>query len=312
MENNNSEKKYICQYCGYKSKNLSGLNFHINVKHLKITKINVKYELCPYCNKEISLGHFKKHKEKCLQRKIENSKSYYCEKCGRLVTKKFGSGRFCSQKCANSHVLSKESKQKISIGVKNNLGGWASKKSKEIIKISYINKINKYNKNPNKCVICNKILDYKHRNNKTCSSKNCLKIIQSKNGGYKKHSRKGNAGYYKGIYCDSTYELIFLIYCLDHNISINRNKKYFLYNYNNKICKYYPDFIINNRMLIEIKNFYSDIVKEKLKATTDPIKILYGKDLIKMAQYVSNKYNIQLTIKRDRPLGNFKILYNNI
>lgn len=307
---NNSENKYICKYCGHISKNLSGLNYHINVKHLKITKVKIKYKLCNICNKEIWIGSYNKHIIKCKQKQIKNNKSYYCEKCGKFVTKKYGSGRFCSQKCANSRILSKETKQKISNAVKKNPSGWNSLKSRLNKKQNFEKRKQEYYKNPNKCKICGKILDYKRKNAKTCSSKKCLHIINVKNGGYKKHSRKGNAGYYKGIYCDSTYELIFLIYCLDHNILIKRNKKYFLYNYNNKVHKYYPDFIINNRMLIEIKNFYSDIAEAKLKATTDPIKVLYGKDLIKIAKYVSNKYNIPLIIKRDKPLANFKLLYD--
>lgn len=43
---------------------------------------------------------------------------YYCEKCGKLVTTNFGSGRFCSRSCANARVHSEETKQKISKSVK--------------------------------------------------------------------------------------------------------------------------------------------------------------------------------------------------
>ena len=37
----------------------------------------------------------------------------------------------------------------------------------------------------------------------------------------KKHGN-GKKGYYKGIYCDSTWELAFLVYCFDNNIPIIR------------------------------------------------------------------------------------------
>ena len=33
---------------------------------------------------------------------------YYCEKCGEPVYNKFGSGRFCSRACANSHIQTDE------------------------------------------------------------------------------------------------------------------------------------------------------------------------------------------------------------
>ena len=116
---NNAENKYICQYCKIKCKTLKGLSRHINVKHLKVTKINVKYKLCPICKKQIRASIINKHREKCLQKQIENSKSYYCEKCGKLVTKKYGNGRFCSERCAKSHILSREVKQRIKDGMKN-------------------------------------------------------------------------------------------------------------------------------------------------------------------------------------------------
>ena len=46
---------------------------------------------------------------------------YYCEKCGKLVTTNFGSGRFCSRSCANDRAHSEETKQKLSKSVKNNI-----------------------------------------------------------------------------------------------------------------------------------------------------------------------------------------------
>lgn len=39
--------------------------------------------------------------------------TYICENCGKLVTEKYGSGRFCSRACANTRKHSDETKQKI-------------------------------------------------------------------------------------------------------------------------------------------------------------------------------------------------------
>lgn len=119
MENNNSENKYICKYCGKSFKRLKFLSKHVNILHLKVTKINVKYELCPICKKQIWVGAYNKHREKCLQKQIENSKSYYCGKCGKLVTKKYGNGRFCSERCAKSHKHTDIIKQRIKEGMRN-------------------------------------------------------------------------------------------------------------------------------------------------------------------------------------------------
>ena len=46
---------------------------------------------------------------------------YKCEKCGKEVTQKFGSGRFCSKSCANSRIRTQEVKDKISKSVKSHI-----------------------------------------------------------------------------------------------------------------------------------------------------------------------------------------------
>lgn len=78
---------------------------------------------------------------------------------------------------------------------------------------------------------------------------------------------------YKGISFDSSWELIYYIYCLDHNISISRNTdKWFDYFYKDERHRYFPDFIVDDK-IIEIKgnhlldednnltSFYSDVDK---------------------------------------------------
>ena len=44
-----------------------------------------------------------------------------CECCGKIMTEKFGSGRFCSRACANRHKHSEETKQKISASTKQSM-----------------------------------------------------------------------------------------------------------------------------------------------------------------------------------------------
>ena len=70
-------------------------------------------------------------------------------------------------------------------------------------------------------------------------------------------------GTYKGFYCDSSWELAFVIYCLDHNIEFNRNNVGFDYLINNTIKKFYPDFIIGDTYY-EIKGGYDKNVYAKL------------------------------------------------
>lgn len=46
-----------------------------------------------------------------------------CEKCGKEHNGSFGSGKFCSRGCANTRVHSKETKEKISKGIKSSENG---------------------------------------------------------------------------------------------------------------------------------------------------------------------------------------------
>lgn len=108
-------------------------------------------------------------------------------------------------------------------------------------------------------------------------------------GGYKQGSGRGKKGWYKSFWCDSQWELSFIIYCLDHKIDIKRNSLRFEYIYEDKKHYYIPDFIINNT-LIEIKGFHTELVDVKAKAVDKPLIILYKKDLEPVFEYIYKTY----------------------
>lgn len=104
---------------------------------------------------------------------------------------------------------------------------------------------------------------------------------------------KGKKGFYKGFYCASTYELAFVIFCLDHNIKIKRCLESFDYKYKGKIHKYFPDFIINNDTIIEIKGYWTEIVSLKensVRSTGRNYHVLYFKDMKNIFKYIKNVY----------------------
>lgn len=111
-------------------------------------------------------------------------------------------------------------------------------------------------------------------------------------GGYREGSGYGKQGTYKGIHCDSSWELAYLIYCLEHNIKIERFKKSFEYIDSNNIKhKYYPDFLINDNEIIEIKGYKTDNWKYKQDIVLkENIKVLYENDMLNILNYVENKY----------------------
>ena len=210
-----------------------------------------------------------------------------CEKCLKEHDGSFGSGRFCSQSCANTQSHSEETKRKIS----NSCSG--------------INPWNKKERISKICPICNKeFTTYinKFGKSKTFCSHVCFEFDQKNGhkyskkviGGYRQGSCKSHCGRYKGIWCDSSYELVWVIYNLDHNIPFERNTVGFPYKTPDGIDhKYYPDFKQGNEY-IETKNYLKDNDQYKIQQFPYKLTILFGKDLKTQFEYVYSKYGKDL------------------
>lgn len=183
--------------------------------------------------------------------------------------------KYCSRKCANSHNRTEESKKKTSLA---------------LIKDPYIRI----------CDNCN--IEFKTKNKKVmhCSSK-CVyenpkvreKLSNSntgKCGGYREKGGRGKQGWYKGIFCNSSWELAYVIYCIDNNIKIVRNKEGFNYIFNNKTFKFYPDFIVNGEY-VEIKGYLDEKNKAKISQFSKQILIIDKISIIPYIKYVEEKYS---------------------
>lgn len=112
-------------------------------------------------------------------------------------------------------------------------------------------------------------------------------------GGYRLGSGRAKTGYYKGIYCGSTYELVWVIYQLDHNREFSRFDG--CVEFEGK--KYFPDFLQNDK-IIEIKGYES---KEKVDKKTEiankngyDVIVLRKSDLIEEFDWVLTKYGKNL------------------
>lgn len=109
-----------------------------------------------------------------------------------------------------------------------------------------------------------------------------------RSGGRRQGSGRGKKGWYKGIFCDSSWELAYLIYCLDHNINIKRCDEKREYIYNGEKHAYLPDFVVEGR-IVEIKGYKTNQWLVKLSQNPD-ILVLYEDDLKPYLDYVINKY----------------------
>ena len=217
------------------------------------------------------------------QKQLEESKILYCENCGKVIDGSYGSGRFCNRHCAtiygNIHrpKRSAESKKKTSISVKNSIKCQiAAERSRKIYH----------------CKQCNKefsISDIRDINGRLYCSKECKhKYLSEHTGGYREGSGRGKQGWYKGIHCDSSWELAYLVYHLDHNLYIERCKEKRQYVWNNKQHTYYPDFITDDG-IIEIKGYSTDQWKSKEEQNPD-VKVLYKNEIKPYLDYVTNTY----------------------
>ncbi len=181
-----------------------------------------------------------------------------CKNCETYVVSKDTRTLFCSSRCSATYNnrLRKEtgwkrtdaSKLKVSntmknLGVKPPLGTRSKDPSSWTTSI---------------CKKCGTEFEhYKKQIKQYCSAK----CWNSLSGGYREGSGRSKHGYYKGIYCGSTYELVWVIYNLDNNISFKRFDTFLICRDTGR--KYFPDFILPSGELVEIKGYEDELVSIK-------------------------------------------------
>ena len=104
--------------------------------------------------------------------------------------------------------------------------------------------------------------------------------IITSSGGFREGAVKGcyKYGYYKNIRCDSSWELAFVVFNIEHNIPIARNTRRFEYFINDKKHNFIPDFIVNNTELVEIKGKQDNNWKIK-QLSYQNIKFIFNNNL---------------------------------
>ena len=156
---------YSC-LCGTEFNNpqsFTGHKAHCKVHLVSTGKLKQREELDKNMNKACSEAFARRREEKRQQWIVEQ---HTCERCGVIMTVKWGSGRFCSASCANRRPCKDETKTKISNSTHETI------KSKNAQKET-VKQIN-YQDNPSFCEICGATLPYTIRNNKTCGKQECI------------------------------------------------------------------------------------------------------------------------------------------
>lgn len=114
---------------------------------------------------------------------------------------------------------------------------------------------------------------------------------EKKRGGYKKGSaRSYKYGTYRSFYCDSSWELAFIIYCLDNNIEVVRNEIGFQYvNSDGQQKEFYPDFIVDGTYY-EIKGGYDTQTEYKITQFPYNLVLLNYESIQPYLRYAKNTY----------------------
>lgn len=95
-------------------------------------------------------------------------------------------------------------------------------------------------------------------------------------------------GIYKNIYCDSSWELAFVVYHIEHGMHIERCNKYYNYTIDGRTHKYNPDFVTDDG-IFEIKGKKDKKALEKEKSFPNVI-VIDSSNIGKYINYVTAKY----------------------
>ena len=199
-----------------------------------------------------------------------------CENCEIEHNGDYGSGRFCSSKCArsfstkkkrkeiNEKVSSRLSGRKLTESHKEKIKGEKNGKWKGHCKIEYVN-----------CKVCGYLFTQKRWGNRKTCSESC-RIIASTERTYRNGSRKTIN--YRGVVLESTWELRLAEWLDEKNIKWERPKPIKWVDNKEKERMYYPDFYLpEHDLYLDPKNPHCMVLdREKMYVIENKVKIIYG------------------------------------
>ena len=234
-----------------------------------------------------------------------------CKNCGTFNAIKFSkwsTGKFCSVKCSRSFSSKNSGTQrnaKISTSLKEH---YKYATSTKVIPISLKTLAPLQN-----CTHgCGQKAGFYQKNGKwACGSHRMQcpvyrtrssQIAKSHRlGGYRERSVKGKSGYYKGIWCDSSWELAWIVFHSEHNTDFRRNTDKFTYIFEGVERTYLPDFKVG-KYWVEIKGYSTEQWESKVRQFPFPDKliVLFGEDMSEIFRYVVDRYGKNFTCLYDQ------------
>lgn len=181
---------YVCD-CGKSFSSANSLYGHKSnceiynlIKYGSLEKLENRKKRCISAR----ANGYTKYAERLKQEKCDRltkwlQEKHLCEKCGKVMTEYFGSGRFCSRSCANSRIQTSEDRLKKRLSAILNYKKDNKRCNKKDSKKIEADKISKYEQNPKICKCCGKRISYNDRHRTTCS-KECEYKLKA-DGGHK-------------------------------------------------------------------------------------------------------------------------------
>lgn len=205
-----------------------------------------------------------------------------CENCESEHNGIYGTGRFCSAKCARG-FSTKAKRDEI------------NKKVSEKTRNTVFVQGTRVNISTKLCKKCN-LVEVK-RTQKYCDecrpialSENISKKNKGKTGGHREKSGRGICGNYEGFFFQSSWELAWIIFSLDHGKIFTRNNEKFSYVYGNKTYKYVPDFILDNGEYVEVKGYWTDKWQSKMDQFPYKLIVIGKQEIVPFINYAKQKY----------------------
>lgn len=206
-----------------------------------------------------------------------NPSSPTCKQCGKNCESKFCS-RSCSAKYNNSRrpPRTKESRDKTARSLRE-------------VNIALLE--------DTPCVVCGGNFTRRVCRKQVCCGRSCSSkqaFVTWRKSGKKwplhpnsfRLAGRAKVGRYKGIYVNSTYELVFLMYHQSKGSNIIRSKKKFRYFYEDKERLYSPDFEVEG-ILHEVKGYVTEKDLAKFASINEKLVIVKKKEIDRMKSEIS-------------------------
>jgi hypothetical protein len=291
---------FECQYCGKNLKNKAGLSMHE-----KACDDNLSDDFDPEVHSKgaseagklgiiAQYGSIQEYEVACSSSKCDEE--FTIEEREKSFPKK--DNYFCSNPCARSFATQEkreEINQKISESLKGRpFTGFKDKSEEEEKQIR-----RQKPREVVQCPVCDVTFEIVPGSKIFCSDEcwrkdqaNGYQFSTKPDGGVGQGQTKNfHSGKYKGIWCDSSWELAWVVFGFDFEVELHRVKRSFLYKYNGKKHEYFPDFYLPSiDMYVEVKNYMSSRDEAKVSQFPYDIEVIVGEEMDPILYYARVNY----------------------